>query len=146
MATTFKWLGFTNRGTGVTTEANSLGIGAYSAVGTVLDNTVNLDEWAYCDIGVASILPTAGAYLQLFLHPSPDGTTYEDPASATNPALHAALPVVLLNVSTSAKRVQTALFRIPPQKYKLVLLNGSGVALAATGNTVTVYTGNEQSV
>lgn len=146
MATTFKWLAFTSRGTGLTTELNALGIGAYSAVGTALDNTTNLDEWGYCDIVLASLLPTAGADLQLFLHPSPDGTTYEDAASTTNPALHAALPVVMLNVSTSAKRVQTPLFRIPPQKFKLVLLNGSGVALNATGNTVTVYTGNEQSV
>jgi hypothetical protein len=146
MATTFKWLASTDRGTVLTTELNALANGAFSAVGPAYDNTTNLDEWGACDIVLASLTPTTGAYLQLFLDVSLDGTTYEDAPSATNPGSHQLVATVSLNVSASAKRTMTVWFRLPPNKFKFVLKNAAGVALGATLNTVTLKTTNEQGV
>lgn len=146
MATTFKWIAETDRGTVLTTELNALANGGFSAVGPAYDNTSNLDEWGAVDIVLASLAATAGAYLQIFLVVSLDGTTYEDPPSANQPGSHQLVATVSLLVSTSAKRVMSPWFRLPPNKFKFVLKNAAGVALGATLNTVTLKTTNEQGV
>lgn len=147
MATTFKWVAPTSRGNQLTTELNALANGGFSAVGPAYDNTTNLDEWGACDITLASLNPTAGAYLQLFIAVSLDGTTYEDAPSSTNPGSHQLVATVSLTTGASAKRVQTKdLFRLPPAKFKFVLKNAAGVALGATLNTVALFTTNEQGV
>lgn len=148
MSTTFKWAAaWTSRSTVLTTELNALTSATASAVGTAIDNTSNLDEWGACDIVLASLNPTAGAYLQLFLVQSIDGTTYEDPATtSTNPGYMQSVAVVSVTTGSAAKRIMTAPFRLPPGKFKFVLLNKSGVNLGATLNTVTLYTANEQGV
>lgn len=144
---TFKWLGATSRGNVLTTELNALANGGFSAVGPAYDNTANLDEWIFFDITLASLAAAAGASLQIFFVVSLDGTTYEDPASSTNPGSHQLVCTVSVNVSTSAKRIQTKDgYRIPPFKGKFVLKNACGVALGATLNTVAAYTSNEQSI
>ncbi len=134
-----------SRSTGLTTELNSLANGGYSAQGTAFDNTSNLDEFAACDIALASLNPTAGAYLQIFLSQSLDGTTYEDAPSSTNPGTHQLVATVLVTTGSAAKRIMTPWFRIPPGKFKLVLLNQTGVALGASANTVTLYTSNDKA-
>lgn len=146
MATTFKWLAGTSRGNQLTTELNALANGGFSAVGPAYDNTTNLDEWGACDITLASLAAATGAYLQLFLAVSLDGTTYEDAPAATQPGSHQLVATVSLLVSTSAKRVMTPWFRLPPNKFKFVLKNAAGVALGATANTVALFTTNEQGV
>lgn len=146
MATTFKWLGGTSRGNQLTTELNALANGAFSAAGPAYDNTTNLDEYAYCDITLASLTPAAGAYLQLFLAVSVDGTTYEDAPSSTNPGAHQLVATISLNAAVGAKRISTKRFEIPPLKFKFILKNAAGVALGATLNTVAMTTCNEQGV
>jgi hypothetical protein len=146
MATSFTWVASTNRSTVLTTELNSLANNAFSAVGPAYDNTTNLDEWGAIDIVLASLTPSTGAYLQILLAVSLDGTTYEDAPSSTQPGLHNLVATVSLNVSTSAKRTCSLWFRLPPNKFKFVLLNASGVALASSGNTCTLKTANEQGV
>jgi hypothetical protein len=106
----------------------------------------NLDEWGALDITLASLNPTAGAYLQIFIVVSLDGTTYQDVPSSTNPGFSMSAVVVELTTGSAAKRVMTPLFRIPPTKFKFILLNKSNVALGASSNTVALYTANEQSV
>lgn len=145
LASTFKWAAaWTSRSTGLTTELNALANGAFTVAGTAFDNTTNLDEWAAVDIVLASLNPTAGANLLIFLVQSLDGTTYEDAPSATNPGSHQQVAQVSLTTGSAAKRIQSKPFRIPPGKFKLVLKNQSNVALGATSNTVTLYTANEQ--
>jgi hypothetical protein len=146
MATTFKWAAGSSKGNQLTTELNALANGAFTVVGPAYDNTANLDEYAYCDITLASLTPTTGAYLQLFLIVSVDGTTYEDAASSTNPGSHQLVATVSLRASVGACRISTKRFEIPPLKFKFVLKNQSGVALGATLNTVAMTTVNEQGV
>lgn len=134
-----------SRGTGLTTELNSLANGAYSAAGTAIDNTTNRDQYGACDIVLASLTPTTGANVSVYLVQSLDGTTYEDAPSATNPGSHALVATVLVATGAAAKRVMTPWFYIPPGKFKLVFLNATGAPLAAASNTVTVYTSNDEA-
>jgi hypothetical protein len=150
MATTFKWTAWTDRsastGGTVGTELNSLANGGFSAVSGIYDNTTNLDEWAAFVIDLASLTPTTGAYLQIFLIDSLDGTNFEDAASTTNPGIQQLVATVSLNVSASVKRAITAPFRLPPGKMKWVVKNSAGVAFAASANTAKLFTSNEQGV
>jgi len=99
----------------------------------------------YLHIVLATLDPAAGGYLQLFITQAVGGTTYEDPpTTTTNPGTHMLVATLNLLDTSSAKRVQSAWFRLPPSKIKFVLYNGAGVALNATGNTVTLYTGNDE--
>lgn len=142
----FKWTAETDRGTVLTTELNALANGAFSAVGPAYDNTTNLDEWGMLDFVLASLTPAAGAYLQIFLAVSADGTNYEDAVSSTQPGSHQLVATVSLRASVGACRTSSLWFRLPPNKFKFILKNGSGVALGATLNTVTLKTANEQAV
>lgn len=147
MATTFKWTAFTDRSgsTGGSTSVASISNAAY-ATSALYDNTSNLDEWAVVEIVLASLTPTAGAYLQVFLTQAPDGTNTEDPPSSTNPAYHNLVASVALTTGAAAKRVSTPAFRIPPGKFKLTFLNKSGVSTAAGTNTMNLWTFDEQGV
>jgi hypothetical protein len=135
-----------SRGTVLTTELNALANAACSAVGTEIDNSANLDQYGCVDIVLASLDPAAGGYLQLFATQAVGGTTYEDPpTTTTNPGTHMLVATITLLDTSSAKRAQSAWFVLPPSKIKFVLYNGSGVALGATGNTVTLFTSNSES-
>lgn len=148
MATTFKWTANASLGTVLTTELNALANGAFSAAGTVLDNTTNHDRWATAVIVLASLNPTAGANLQLFDIRASDAATYEDAPSATNPGSHMLLPggTVSLATGAAAKRAEVREFGLGAAKQKFNLKNQAGVALGATLNTVTIYSQNEQGV
>lgn len=151
MATTFKWAAaWTDRsgstGGTISTELNSLANGAFSAVSGIYDNTTNLDEWGVVQFDLASLNPTTGAYLQLFLVQSLDGTNYEDAPSSTNPGSAQLVAYVSLATGAATKRATTQPFRLPPGKFKWVVKNQSGVAFAASGSTGKLFTGNEQSV
>lgn len=145
-AKAIKWeAGPVSRSTVLTTELNALANGAFSAVGSALDNTANSDQYGALDIVLSSLNPTAGAYLNLYLVQSLDGTTYEDAPSATNPGTHMLVANVLVTTGSAAKRIMTPWFYIPPGKFKFVLLNATNVALGATTNTVTLYTSNDEA-
>ena len=135
---------WTSRSTVLTTELNSLGDGAFSGVGSAVDNTSNLDQFGALDIVLASLNPTAGAFLQLFMVQSLDGTNYEDAPSSTNPGLHMLVATVNVTTGSAAKRIMTPTFRIPPGKFKFVLYNDCNVSLGASSNTVTLYTSNDE--
>ena len=150
MATTFKWTAWTDRsastGGTVSTELNSLANGGFSAVSGIYDNTTNLDEWGAFEIALASLTPTTGAYLQIFLVDSLDGTIFEDAASSTNPGAHQLIATCSLTAAVGARAANTPPFRLPPGKMKWVIKNSSGVALASSGNTAKLFTANEQGV
>ena len=134
-----------SRGTVLTTELNTLTNGSYTAVGTEINNTVNSDQYGACDIVLASLDPSAGAYLGLYLVQTLDGTNYEDPAKTTsNPAAHQLVATVAVDDVSSAKRIMTPWFRLPPGKFKFVVQNATGVSLASSSNTVTLYTANDE--
>lgn len=141
MANLLKWsAAWTSRSTVLTTELNALTNGSYSAVGTAIDNTGNLNQTGYLEINLASLNPTAGAYLQVFMVQSLDGTNYEDAPSSTNPGFGCQNAASTVATGSATKRVSIGPFVIPPGKVKFVLLNKTNVTLGATLNTATLYT------
>jgi len=135
---------YTSRGTVTTTELNSLANAAY-ATGTVYDNTTLLDQYGACQVYLGSLNPAAGAYVALFLVQSVDGTNYEDaPVVTTNPGYHMQIATMSVLDTTAAHYINSPVFRLPPGKFKIALLNGTGIALAATSNTITLYTTDDE--
>lgn len=143
---TIKWAGSpTSRGTVLTTELNALANNAFSAAGPAYNNTTNLDRWAWVEfVTGASITPTTGAVILVYMVHSPGGTNYDEGASANNPGTHTLVSVLPLTVAAGTHRaISTTPFALPPSNVKFILKNQAGVALAATLNTVTLYTSNE---
>ena len=132
----------TSRGTVLTTELNALANAGYSAAGSEYDNTTNLAEYAAAHIALASLNPTAGAYIALFIVQEL-AATYEDAPSSTNPGWGRAIWADSVATGSAAKNIATCWFRIPPGKMKFVLYNATNVQLGASGSTVTLYTAND---
>ena len=141
---TEKWSGITSRGSVLTdTQLGSLGNGSYSAVGPSFDNTGNLDRFAYAELNTTfGSAPTANYMLHLYAVKSLDGTHYTDGGGSVAPADSLYLGSFQVQAVTTAQRVQTLRFELPPTLCEFILLNSSGAALPATGNTVSLYTFN----
>lgn len=128
----------------LTTELNSLANGAYSAVGTEYDNSTSLNRFMALEINLASLNPTAGAFIELFLTVALGGTNYEDPPSSTNPGRDMLIGTKPITTGLGTKRASIRDIEIPPCKFKLVLYNATNVSLGASGNTVTPYFYNKR--
>lgn len=135
-----KWVALTDRGALLTTALNSMADATLSAASTALANQTNLDTHAIIEINLASLTPTGTPYLELYMTKAPDGTNYEEApiiGGANRNTLIATLPVP---TGAGTKRVQTGLINLPPCPVQFYLGNQLNVALAASGNTLDVYT------
>ena len=145
MPNAIKWeAAAATQGNVLTTELNSLADNAISGVGTAIDNSANLDQFGYVEVNLASLNPTTGAFLTLYMTMALDGTNYEDPAASTNPAWHAIAATIPVTTGSATKRCMSPKFEIPPCKVKFQLRNDCNVALAASGNTVELFTTNDE--
>lgn len=123
----------------LTTELNTLANGALSAVSAAQDNaTAGLrDLYAQVEIYIAAqgTNRTAGAYLALYLIPELDGTNYgaTPDECAEN---YFAGAVALDDGALAARYLIIDQVRLPVGDYKVALRNGTGQALAGSGNTV----------
>lgn len=130
----------------LTTELNSLATATNSAASSTVDNSTNLDLYADFLLQVTwGTNPTAGNSCDLYLIPSPDNTTFADGGGAVNPAKNLLVGSFYVRAVTTAQAM--TLFNVLiPQYFKLVLINNTGQAMAATGNTLKYRTYSLQSV
>lgn len=135
MANTFKWLAPEAIATYYTTELNSIADGAFVAVGAEVANETDLYPYIVFELVLASLSPTAGAFVDIWIDYQPDGTNFADPAKPlqTSSLLGA---IALDTAATTAQRITSGLYAIRPMDFKLQLRNKAGVALAASGNTL----------
>jgi len=143
---TVKWgAAPTSRGTVLSTEMDSVNNAGYSSLGSAFDNTSNLDRWGWVELSLGSLNPSTGACIYVFLVPSVDGgTDYDDGPASTNPGSHMLVAVLSVKTGTAAKKVVSlAPFALPPGKFKFAIKNQTGVNLAASSNTLVLYTANE---
>lgn len=144
-----KWgASLTDRGTVLTTELNTLGNDAFTAVGSEIDNGVNLDRWGWLQfLCGSSITPTTGAVILIYMVTAPDATNYGAAPSSTNVGTSALVAVIPLPTAAGTHRVTSSFpFALPPCKVKFVLKNESNVTLPGSGNVVRLFTGNEAVV
>lgn len=120
------------------TALNSLANGSTSSVMTY-DNSTNRNLYARLTLDLGSITPTSGGSVTLRYVGRYSGTA-ED---ITTGLESYTLP---LTTTTSAKKVIFEMVRLYPFSDGFVLVNNSGVALAASGNTLNLEAFSEEVV
>lgn len=137
MTTTFKWTAPESTVTYFTTELNGATMTntTFSALGAALDNDADLYPYIDVELYLAALSPTAGAFCDVWIISSLDGTNY--PAGGKPLQTSYLLCSLQMDVTAStAQRLIKANILIPPLKFKMQVRNMSGVAFATSGNTL----------
>lgn len=135
MATTFKWTGPEAIQTYYSTALNSLGNGSFSTSGTEIVNETELYPYIQFELVLASLSPTAGAYVDIWIDYQPDGTNFADAGKALQTA--SLLCTLQLDVTAAtAQRITSPICTIAPLDFNLQIRNMSGVSFGASGNTL----------
>ncbi len=129
--------------TALTTELSPAGVGlangSTSALSAEIDNSTTKYLYADMELNLASLTPTSGGYVALYLVPTVDGTNYPlfdtgaSPGTANNNYFVGSFTT---KAAAAAQRIVMREIQLPPGKYKLAVYNGAGVALASSGNTL----------
>ncbi len=123
----------------LTTELNSLADATMSAASAAVANHTNLDMYADFEIVLASLSPTAGAFVTLYIWEAiDDGTNYpaQSDADLRLTATQVLCTVPIGTTASTAQRIVVRNVLLPPASFKVKLDNRAGVALNASGNTV----------
>jgi hypothetical protein len=127
--------------TALDTALNSLANNA-AALSAAIDNDADLDVYADIELVVTyGTNPTDQSLVECYVVRTIDGTNFED-ASTTGPILPRASFVggFSLRAVTTAQRIVIPEVRLPPRDFKIFVVNKSGQAMAASGNTVKLKT------
>lgn len=159
MATTLKYAAYGSSvalfgNTELASMANANGVWGNGGglTSNIWDNTTLLYPEADIVILLGSITSVAGGYIYLGFQWSPDNSNYPDPQYASGQAAgnvpSVGTPIFTQGLVTgaSAKKLFFPRVTLRPGKAKILLVNQSGVALAATGNSVTMYPATFQMV
>jgi hypothetical protein len=121
----------------LTTELNSLADGA-NKLGGAIDNSGGLDT--HMDVEV--YLNTQGsardsdAHVAVYLlHSADGGTNYNFGDDSTDPPAHAWIGNLNFDAATTARYALLTGVPVPPGHFKLLFINETGQALAASGST-----------
>lgn len=122
----------TNPETVLSTGLNSLANGSGATSSTVSnDASTEADLEAEATLELASFTPGSAPYVDLYLVPSLDGTTFAD-----TPGLH--VGVFPITTGTGAKVAVLTGLPVPSQDHRWHLVNRAGAAFASSGNTLKV--------
>lgn len=140
-----KWSALGTLTTYLSTELNSLASAA-NKLGAAIANQTNKDKLAILELVVTfGTAPAAGKSVDLYAVFSADGTNYSDGDDTVDPPVTSYLCSFPLRAVTTAQRIVVP--NVPllaPASVKLLLLNESGQAMAATGNTLKYATYNSE--
>jgi hypothetical protein len=120
------------------TALDSLASGSGAAV-TAYDNSTNLDLYLGVRIALGSITPAVGGYITLQVFTIQGGVTPDFVAGAGDSYSQ---PVL---TATGVKNICFPMVRAYPRSMRFVITNNTGVALAATGNSVVASPYNESA-
>jgi hypothetical protein len=126
-----------NTAAALTITLNSLAIGAVVTSTTTINNTAtNRFDEILVEVTIASLAATATA-INGALIPSTDGTTFQTITGFPVGSDSVPLAYAYVDSGTSAKRALLRFRQLAPLQYKVMILNGLGVAWAASGNSAT---------
>jgi len=137
-----KWSALDTLTTYLSTALDALADGA-NKIGAEIDNTNGKNTYALCELYLAlqGGARDSGAYVALYIIKSVDGTNYEFGGDALDPPASSWVTNFTLDADTAARYVGVDI-PIPPCKFKFLLINETGQALAATLNTLKYRTYN----
>lgn len=146
MPTNFLW-GTRQAATSLlTTELNSLATANGAAASAAIDLTGNGWQLGDLELFVASssLAFTAASFMSVYFLPSTDGTNYPKYTSGASWKLalnYLAGTIAIHPATLSAETIYEGVtgVLIPDAKFKVVLVNNSGVTLPASGNTLKLY-------
>ena len=122
----------------LSTGLNSLSNNTMSAASSTISNASSLDMYVDVEVNLASLSPTTGAYVSLYILESVDAINF--PAqSDVDLRLTSSQLLCVIPIGTTAATAQRVVARniiIPPGSFQIKLDNQAGVALNASGNTV----------
>lgn len=138
MATQTTLSSYATIATALSTELNSLANNGSSAASSAIDNTTALDMWADLELNLGTFgsAPSAGAYVEIYLIPSVDGTNYADGSSSVAPAQELLVGAFSVRANTAAQRLALRGVPVPPGLFKFLAINKTGQAMNASGNTL----------
>lgn len=145
MPTNFLW---GEREAGVTllsTALDSLTNNSGSAFGTEYDNTAG--KWLFADLELnlasSSLAFTSASYVSIYFVPTADGTNYPKYTSGASYkiAAHYWVADIWIHPATlSAEAIREVIsVPLPSAKFKVVLVNSTGVTLPSSSNTLKLY-------
>lgn len=133
----------------MTTELNSLANNARN-ISSALGSDATTAASLYADFELSwtqGVAPTAGTGFDLYLVRSADGTNYADGSSSIAPSLNSYVGTFWVRAVTTAQRDVIPDVRLPPGLFKTILVNnGTGQSMAASGNTLKYRPHNLQNV
>jgi hypothetical protein len=129
----------------LSSELNTLATATGSSLGTEYDNTLTTtgNMWADFELFAAFAAATnADSTVDLYIVPAPDGTNYCDGGVAVQPVNFFRGSWSLR--ATTSYRLVVHQVALPPTKFKIFVVNNSGQAMSASGNTVRMVGYREQ--
>lgn len=137
---TAKWATPGSSTTILSTGLNSLANGSLATSSTTsIDNATDRAPYADVEVNLASFTPGTGPTVDVTCFYAYDGTNFEDQSVDRTECVIATLR---MTSGASAKRMARVNIPIGPFKFYVGLVNRSGAALAASGNTVLIRTHN----
>lgn len=134
---TIKWEAAESIATAIDSGANSLADDG-RAVSAAIDNATG--KYPYMDVEISlaaqGLARDAGAHVEVHVLVSLDGTNYAFGDGSTEPGQASWVGNVSLDAATTARRAVLSAVQIPPLLFKLLIINRTGQAFAASGNTV----------
>jgi hypothetical protein len=136
MANAITWSDLGTLQTYLSTELDALA-DAGRKLGAEIDNTSDKSTYMIVElyIAVQGVARDSGAYVSLYLLKSTDGVNYDFGSDALDPPSGSWVNNFTLDADTAARYVSIEV-AIPPSKFKLMVINNTGQALAAANNTL----------
>ena len=147
MATTLRKKLYHSYFTVLSTELNSLTVGSF-AISAAQGSDATTAADLFCDFEITAVHGSAlAAVFEFYLLRSADGSNYEDPNAASQPAYTAMAGYFSCpNTGNATKYAVCPDVPLPPGLWKMVLKNVSGGTLSASGSTVICRTYSCESI